>query len=205
MSDLHPSFDRATGDAIGHFGPLITVIAAVAHGDQTRRAEVEYLLPQIDNNGWHIAAAVRRIWDGERDRAGLTAGLDANSAAIVGAILSAVEHDQPDEDERKIAALVGEWRTVILTVAAACLDIDQARVDVEGFLPQLESQEQWSALAGRIRLLLAGDHNQERLLAGLDPTDSIVLTAIFSALNDPDNLIALLRAERDRAAAEEEG
>jgi len=204
MSDLHPSFDRATGDAIGHFRPLITVIAAVAHGDQTRRAEVEYLLPQIDNNGWHIAAAVQRIWDGERDRARLTAGLDANSAAIVGAILSAVEHDQPDEDERKIAALVGEWRTVILTVAAACLDIDQARVDVEGFLPQLESQEQWAALAGRIRLLLAGDHNQERLLAGLDPTDSIVLTAIFSALNDPDNLIALLRAERDRAAAEEE-
>jgi hypothetical protein len=204
MSDLHPSFDRATGDAIGHFRPLIRVIAAVAHGDQTRRAEVEYLLPQIDNNGWHIAAAVQRIWAGERDLAGLTAGLDANSAAIVGAILSAVEHDQPDEDERKIAALVGEWRTVILTVAAACLDIDQARVDVEGFLPQLESQEQWSALAGRIRLLLAGDHNQERLLAGLDPTDSIVLTAIFSALNDPDNLIALLRAERDRAAAEEE-
>jgi hypothetical protein len=204
MSDLHPSFDRATGDAIGHFRPLITVIAAVAHGDQTRRAEVEYLLPQIDNNGWHIAAAVQRIWAGERDRAGLTAGLDANSAAIVNAILSAVEHDQPDEEERKIAALVGEWRTVILTVAAACLDIDQARVDVEGFLPQLESQEQWSTLAGRIRLLLAGDHNQERLLAGLDPTDSIVLTAIFSALNDPDNLIALLRAERDRAAAEEE-
>lgn len=204
MSDLHPSFDRATGDAVGHFRPLITVIAAIAHGDQTRRAEVEYLLPQIDNNGWHIAGAVGRIWAGERDGAALTAGLDANSAAIVRAILDAVEQEQPDEEERKIAALVGEWRTVILTVAAACLDIDQARVDVEGFLPQLESQQQWRELASRIRLLLAGDHNRERLLAGLDPTDSVVLTAIFSALDDPENLVALLRAERDRAAAEEE-
>ncbi|HYF61224.1 MAG TPA: hypothetical protein VD886_00330 [Herpetosiphonaceae bacterium] len=204
MSDLHPAFNRATGDAIEHFRPLITVIAAIAHGDQTRRAEVEYLLPQIDNNGWQIAAPVGRIWAGERDRAALTAGLDANSAAIVGAILEAVEREQPDDEERRIAALVGEWRTVILTVAAACLDIDQARIDVEGFLPQLESQEQWRDLAGRIRLLLAGDHNQERLLAGLDSTDSVVLTAIFSALADPENLVALLRAERDRAAAEDE-
>ena len=30
MTDLHPSFDRATGDAIKHFAPLIAVIAAIA-------------------------------------------------------------------------------------------------------------------------------------------------------------------------------
>ena len=204
MTDLHPSFDRATGDAIKHFAPLIAVIAAIANGDDTRRAEVEYLLPQIDNNGWHIAAAIERIWQGERDLPTLTADLDANSAAVVRATVAAAEQYQPDAEEQRISAIITDWRPVILTVAAACLDIDQARQDVDGFLPQLESQPEWADLAHRMRLLLAGDFNRDRLLADLDPTDSVVIAAIFHALEDRDNLIALLRAERDRAAAEEE-
>src|SRR5688572_10302775 len=99
MSDLHPSFERATGDAVAHFQPLITVIAAIANGDETRRAEVEYLLPQIDNNGWHIEQAIQRIWQGERDAAALTTSLDANSAAIVLTVLAAVAAAPADAEE----------------------------------------------------------------------------------------------------------
>ena len=54
-----------------------------------------------------------------------------------------------------------------------------------------------------MRLLLAGDRNRERLLAQLDATDTVVMSAILHSLEDRNNLVKLLKAERDRAAAEE--
>ncbi len=203
MLDLHPTFERATNDAVAHFAPLIEVIAAIAHGDATRRAEVEFLLPQIDNNGWIIQTAVERIWAGERDFAQLSAGLDTNSAAIVQAILVAVSQ-APDPEEARLTKLIGEWRPIILTVAAACFGVHHAYTDLEGFLPQLEAQTQWQNLAQRIRLLVAGDSNRQRLLAELDTTDSVIMQAIFHALDDKDATLRLIREERDRAAAQEE-
>ncbi|WP_164689502.1 hypothetical protein [Herpetosiphon llansteffanensis] len=203
MLDLHPTFERATSDAVAHFAPLIEVIAAIAHGDETRRAEVEFLLPQIDNNGWIIQAAVERIWAGERDFAQLSAGLDTNSAAIVQAILVAVSQT-PDLEEARLSKLIGEWRPIILTVAAAYFGVQHAYTDLDGFLPQLEAQTQWQALAQRIRLLVAGDSNRQRLLADLDPTDTVIMQAIFHALDDKTTTLRLIREERDRAAAQEE-
>ncbi len=204
MPELHPLFPRAAHDAVAHFAPLISVIAAIANGDTTRRAEIEYLLPQLDNNGWHISAAVQRIWAGERDRAALTSGLDSNSAAIISATLDAIEHYAPDPEADRIAQVIASWRPVILTVAAAALDINQARQDIDGFLPQLEQQDEWQTLAQRIRLILAGSTQRERLLADLDPTDTVIIAAILHAIDDPDNLVRLLRDERNRAAAEED-
>ncbi|MFD3163723.1 hypothetical protein [Herpetosiphon sp. NSE202] len=203
MLDLHPTFERATSDAVAHFAPLIEVIAAIAHGDDTRRAEVEFLLPQIDNNGWIIQAAVERIWAGERDFAQLGAGLDTNSAAIVQAILVAVSQT-PDPEEARLSKLIGEWRPIILTVAAAYFGVQHAYTDLDGFLPQLEAQAQWQNLAQRIRLLVAGDSNRERLLADLDTTDTVIMQAIFHALDDKTTTLRLIREERDRAAAQEE-
>ncbi|HEY1016090.1 MAG TPA: hypothetical protein VGE07_25495 [Herpetosiphonaceae bacterium] len=89
MSDLFPAFPRAAEDAVGHFTPLIRAIAAIAAGDTARQAEVESLLPELDNNGWQIGDAARRIWAGERDAEALAAGLDANSAAVVRAMAEA--------------------------------------------------------------------------------------------------------------------
>lgn len=203
MLDLHPTFERATSDAVAHFAPLIEVIATIAHGDNTRRAEVEFLLPQIDNNGWIIQAAVEQIWAGERDFAQLSAGLDTNSAAIVQAILVAVSQT-PDPEEARLSKLIGEWRPIILTVAAAYFGVQHAYTDLDGFLPQLEAQTQWQTLAQRIRLLVAGDSNRQRLLADLDTTDSVIMQAIFHALDDKTTTLRLIREERDRAAAQEE-
>ncbi|GAA5527234.1 hypothetical protein [Herpetosiphon gulosus] len=203
MLDLHPTFERATTDAVAHFTPLIEVIAAIAHGDATRRAEVEFLLPQIDNNGWQIQAAVEAIWAGERNFSQLSAGLDTNSAAIVQAILVAVSQT-PDPEEARLAKLIGEWRPIILTVAAAHFGVQHAYTDLDGFLPQLEAQAQWQTLAQRLRLLVAGDTNRQRLLADLDTTDTVIMQAIFHALDDQATTLQLIREERDRAAAQEE-
>ena len=196
------SFPRAVRELVAHFKPLIGAIAAIAHGHDQQRAEVEYLLPQLDNNGWKIQAATQRIWAGERDVELLTAGLDQNSSALVRAILASIEAYEHDPEAARIAAVISEWRPIILTVAAAAYDVAQAQEDISGFLPQLEQQAAWQTLAHRIRLLLAGDTNRERLLRELDPIDTVIMSAILHALEDPENLQRMLEQERQQTHEE---
>ncbi len=78
-------------EVLRDFEPLLQRIAAVARGNPQPRAEIEALLPKLEENGWRIADAVRRIWAGERDAEALTAGIDPNSAALVRRALELVE------------------------------------------------------------------------------------------------------------------
>jgi hypothetical protein len=47
-------------------------------------------LPGLVDNGWRIAEPIRLVWQGERDPAVLTAGLNPNSALIVRALLEKI-------------------------------------------------------------------------------------------------------------------
>lgn len=84
---------RDLAEVLRNFDPLLHAIAAVAKGDGTdedrakARAEIGQVLPKLEEGNWRIAAAVQRIFAGERDPAALTADLDPNSAALVGRIL----------------------------------------------------------------------------------------------------------------------
>jgi tetratricopeptide (TPR) repeat protein len=69
-------------ETLRHFEPLLQQFAAAAL-DETLRAENAALLPQLEQKGWQLTAAVHRIWAGERDASTLTAGIDGNSAALV--------------------------------------------------------------------------------------------------------------------------
>ena len=89
--DLEQEAGRRMQEVLGKFEPLLQAIAAVARGDQQPRAEIEELLPELEENGWRIADAVRRIWTGERDAEALTAGLDEQDAALVRRVLELVE------------------------------------------------------------------------------------------------------------------
>jgi tetratricopeptide (TPR) repeat protein len=79
-----PSFDAI----LQQFEPLLQAIAAVAQGDETDRAEIEAVLPQYEEKGWHIADATRRIWNGERNAAALSMNLDETDAALVRRMLA---------------------------------------------------------------------------------------------------------------------
>src|SRR2546427_2296613 len=48
-------------------GQLIAAIAAAALGNAQAREAVEAALPRLEEDGWKIAAATKRIWAGERD------------------------------------------------------------------------------------------------------------------------------------------
>ncbi len=85
-------------------GQLIAAIAAAALGDAQAREEVEAALPGLEERGWKIAAATRRIWAGERDWHALAEDLDRNSALLILRVLETIaqppaEAVQPAADE----------------------------------------------------------------------------------------------------------
>lgn len=75
-------------------GALIRDIAAVARGDTSAQPAIEERLPRLEEKGWQIAAATRRIWAGERDWRVLCEGIDANSALLLRVLESIVDPAQ---------------------------------------------------------------------------------------------------------------
>jgi hypothetical protein len=78
--------------ALERFEPLLYVIANVALGLAEPTADLESVFPELEAAGWEITVPVMHIWEGERDRTTLTAGLDGNSARLVHRILDLIEH-----------------------------------------------------------------------------------------------------------------
>jgi tetratricopeptide (TPR) repeat protein len=72
------------------FGSLILAVTAAAGGDQAARAQVEALFEQLTQGNWQIVEAIQRVWEGERELAALTTGIDVNSAFLVSEMLAAL-------------------------------------------------------------------------------------------------------------------
>ncbi|HEX7313408.1 MAG TPA: CHAT domain-containing protein [Pyrinomonadaceae bacterium] len=82
--------ERRAHEYLNVFEPLLQGIAA-ALDDEEARGEIEEILPQLEEGGWHISDAVRRIWAGEREVGVLTEGLDERHAALVRRVLELLE------------------------------------------------------------------------------------------------------------------
>ena len=83
-------------EILQQFAPVIEAVVAAAGGHAQARAAVEQLLPQLKQNGWHIAAPIHRIWAGERDEAALTTGLDDADTLIIREILKRLASGSPN-------------------------------------------------------------------------------------------------------------
>lgn len=75
---------------LAQFEPLLAAVAAAA-SDESQRPELETKLAELETKNWMLLAPARRIWAGERDAAMLTAGLDAQDAALVRRVLELLE------------------------------------------------------------------------------------------------------------------
>ncbi len=71
-------------------GQLIAAIAAAAKGDAEAREAVEAVFPELEEAGWKIAAATRRIWAGERDWHALVEDLGGEEALLVLRVLETI-------------------------------------------------------------------------------------------------------------------
>ncbi len=89
-------------------GQLIAAIAAAAKSDAEARAEVEARLPRLEEAGWKIAAATRRIWAGERDWHALVEDLDRQDALLVLRVLETIAQPTPEEVIASLPAAVRE-------------------------------------------------------------------------------------------------
>ena len=86
-----PEWLAAEDPMLAQFEPLLQAIARVALGDpQGERAAVEQALEQMERGGWMLRAPVASIWQGERDVAALTQGLDAQDAALIARVLELI-------------------------------------------------------------------------------------------------------------------
>ncbi|HLW02507.1 MAG TPA: tetratricopeptide repeat protein [Ktedonobacterales bacterium] len=66
---------------------LAVLASLAARGHLQTRAALEQAFPQLEANGKHIVAAIRRIWTGERDLPTLTNGFNIQETLVVGRIL----------------------------------------------------------------------------------------------------------------------
>jgi tetratricopeptide (TPR) repeat protein len=112
-------------------GKLIADIARAAQGDDEARVAVEEALPKLEQRGWHISAAVQRIWAGERDWHALVDGIDRNNALLVLRVLETLAAP----DEVPVAPVADEGQSMEQAVAslppalvAAMQEGDQAAV-----------------------------------------------------------------------------
>src|SRR5688572_2115095 len=94
-------------DVLREFEPLLQGIAAVARGNELYRPDIEAMFPFLEEHGWRITEAVRRIWAGERDWFSLMYGLDIQDSALLKRILDLI-------NEPVTADLVAELPPAVL-------------------------------------------------------------------------------------------
>ena len=88
LSDLEePEADLLMTD----FEPLVLATASVANGNEKARPQLEALLADLDEQGWHLSAAIQRIWSGEHDISTLSVGLSRQDRQIIQRILQLLE------------------------------------------------------------------------------------------------------------------
>lgn len=83
---------KTPDELIRYFDPLLQAIVAVANGNEVPRDQLEPVLTQLDGQGWMLSPAVHRIWEGERDEAALTQGIDPNSALLIRQLLARLKN-----------------------------------------------------------------------------------------------------------------
>jgi hypothetical protein len=77
---------------------------------------------------------------------------------------------------------LAELEPVLAAIHAAAGGDQGALQQVEVVLNGLADREDWAALAGVLRRVLAGDRDPETLLADLDPVDTAIVTRLLDAL-----------------------
>lgn len=205
--DAYPGTRYQVEQLLLNFQPVIAGVLAACQGDGPARARVEALFEPFRRGNWQIVEAIRRIWAGERDAEALTAEIDYNSRAIVLAILRQLGGEEapapgappagagaqvgtggapPEGEDASAAAEVErirqEWDEVITGVVDACTGSAEAVEMLESFFQDMKRQDDWRLLIATLQRILAGERDPQALLAGLDPTDTVVVVETLHRL-----------------------
>ncbi len=191
------SGDAKTREVVEKFAQVIDVAIDGANGNAQAREALEEIFPRLTENGWEFADPIRRIWDGERDAAALTAGIDGNSAAIVRAILERLAGGAPAsapsapapapsseaEAQAEIRKLITHFQDLIRAAVDGAKGITAARDALENVFPRM-AQDGWQ-IAAPIRRIWDGERDLNTLVAGLDGQDIVLVLAVLHRLGVP--------------------
>ncbi|MFD9092905.1 CHAT domain-containing protein [Streptomyces collinus] len=134
-----------------------------------------------------LAAALRRVRAGDRDRAALAVGLDTIDIAILTRVLSALDGSDPIDPMLWASAGNGENGSVglqFLTAVLAAAKGDQQAMEIVGpIIDRMSETTELAAVAGALRAILHGDRSPT-LANGLVPDARSLVEAVLSALAD---------------------
>lgn len=102
--ETYAAYEGNRDDIDRRYGSNILGVVAAAKGNAEARRQVEGILPDAEQDSWHITAAVQRIWAGERDWHALVENLDLDveSALLVLRVLELLA--QPTEEPEQVFA-----------------------------------------------------------------------------------------------------
>lgn len=128
-------------EILDEFDDFLRAVAIVARGegDAGLRAAIEEELDAMEEDDWHLREAVHQCWQGERDPAVLTAGLDATDAALINRLLELIDAPSPVEVMAQLPENVQEALTADDMVALELL-LDELPEDIAAdLLEQMEA------------------------------------------------------------------
>src|SRR5664280_1018002 len=171
--------------------PVLAAIHAAAGGDQGALQQVEEVLNGLaDREDWAaLAGVLRRVIAGDRDPETLLADLDPVDTAIVTRLLDALAgrvqlaaNPIREATAAGAQALVDRWEPELAAILAATAGDQAVTQQVDEVLDRCADSEDWAALAGVLRRVIAGDRDPESLLADLDPVATAIVTRLLDAL-----------------------
>ena len=167
--------------------PVLAAMVAAAEGDKAAAAWLEQSLTTASQQGnWTaLAGVLRRILAGKRDQH-LLQGLSEVDTAIaqraLDALVGRVQLDPDSWQTLTSPALPDELVQLVAAVVAAARGDQEVAAALEPVLTEWASDQSWTALAGVLRRILAGERDPQ-LLQGLEETDTAVVTTILDQLS----------------------
>jgi tetratricopeptide (TPR) repeat protein len=133
-----------------------------------------------------LAAQVEQV-EGVRFAALIHAlALDTVTAEAALADIIHAARNLPDEPTPDLQRHLDRWEPHISALVAAVGGDQQATAAVDQLLDQLAGTDDWGALAGIMRRILAGERDAGTLLNGLDPVDTVIVRATLDRLSAAD-------------------
>jgi len=156
-------------------------------GNADRRKELDALLQGAEANGWtRLAAALRTILGGRRDP-GVLEALDEEDRAIAGAVLRGLQDPAtlPDPNARPDATMAAPGLAHMIHAAAT--GNTQALMLVANMAEQMsKAGGDMAQLAGRIRPMVNGERDPDRLCRGMGPRGEQLVLGILDELGRLD-------------------
>lgn len=151
--------------------------------NRDRHTEFEQLMQSAEQHGWQaLVGAIREIAKGRRDD-GVYLGLDDEDRVIAEAILKGLQDPAtlPDPNQQPDAGMAAPGLAGLIHAAAT--GNAQALVIVGHMAEQMQKAGGDMALvAGRIRQLIDGERDPDKLCKGAGPRAEALITDILSEL-----------------------